>query len=36
LPNQIGWVAVAAYVVAVICGFYAIYHVVFLKFRMDR
>jgi ubiquinone biosynthesis protein len=36
LPKQIGWVAVAAYIVAVICGFYAIYHVVFLKFRMDR
>lgn len=36
MPKQIGWVAVVAYIVAVLCGFYAIYHVVFLKFRMER
>jgi ubiquinone biosynthesis protein len=36
LPDWIGWVAVVGYAVALLCGFYAIYHVVFLKFRMER
>ena len=36
LPKEIGWVAVIAYVVAVLIGFYAIYHVIFLRLRMER
>jgi ubiquinone biosynthesis protein len=36
LPKEVGLLAVVAYVVAALFGFYAIYHVVFLKFRMER
>lgn len=36
LPEQVTWLAIAGYTAAVLCGFYAIYHVIFLKFRMDR
>jgi ubiquinone biosynthesis protein len=36
LPNEVGWIAIAGYTAAVLCGFYAIYHVIFLKFRMGR
>jgi ubiquinone biosynthesis protein len=36
LPKEIGWIAIAGYTAAVLCGFYAIYHVIFLKFRMER
>ncbi|MDD1687405.1 AarF/ABC1/UbiB kinase family protein [Methanoregula sp.] len=36
LPTQISWLAIAGYTAAVLCGFYAIYHVIFLRFRMDR
>ncbi len=36
LPPQITWLAIAGYTAAVLCGFYAIYHVIFLKFRRDR
>ena len=36
LPTQISWLAIAGYTAAVLCGFYAIYHVIFLKFRMER
>jgi ubiquinone biosynthesis protein len=36
LPRAIGWVAILGYTAAVLCGFYAIYHVIFLKFRMER
>ena len=36
LPKEIGWIAVLGYTAAVLCGFYAIYHVIFLKFRMER
>jgi ubiquinone biosynthesis protein len=36
LPEQIGWIAILGYTAAVLCGFYAIYHVIFLKFRMER
>ncbi|MDD1694392.1 MAG: AarF/ABC1/UbiB kinase family protein, partial [Methanoregula sp.] len=36
LPSQITWLAIAGYTAAVLCGFYAIYHVIFLKFRMER
>ncbi|MCX6684350.1 MAG: AarF/ABC1/UbiB kinase family protein [Methanoregula sp.] len=36
LPNEISWIAILGYTAAVLCGFYAIYHVIFLKFRMER
>ncbi|WP_321506138.1 AarF/ABC1/UbiB kinase family protein [uncultured Methanoregula sp.] len=36
LPKQISWIAIAGYTAAVLVGFYAIYHVIFLRFRMDR
>ena len=36
LPKQIIWIAIAGYTAAVLVGFYAIYHVIFLRFRMDR
>jgi ubiquinone biosynthesis protein len=36
LPTEIGWIAILGYTAAVLCGFYAIYHVIFLRFRMER
>ena len=36
LPWWIAYIALAGYTAAVLTGFYAIYHVIFLKFRMDR
>jgi ubiquinone biosynthesis protein len=36
LPKEISWIAILGYTAAVLAGFYAIYHVIFLKFRMDR
>jgi ubiquinone biosynthesis protein len=36
LPDQIAWIAIAGYTAAVLVGFYAIYHVIFLRFRMER
>ena len=36
LPREISWLAIAGYTAAVLCGFYAIYHVIFLRFRMER
>jgi ubiquinone biosynthesis protein len=36
LPKEISWIAILGYTAAVLCGFYAIYHVIFLKFRMER
>ena len=36
LPKEVSWVAILGYTAAVLCGFYAIYHVIFLKFRMER
>ena len=36
LPKEIMWVAILGYTAAVLCGFYAIYHVIFLKFRLER
>jgi ubiquinone biosynthesis protein len=36
LPKEISWVAIFGYTFAVLVGFYAIYHVIFLKFRMGR
>jgi ubiquinone biosynthesis protein len=36
LPQEIGWIAILGYTAAVLCGFYAIYHVIFLRFRMER
>ena len=36
MPKEVMWVAVLGYTAAVLCGFYAIYHVVFLKMRLER
>jgi ubiquinone biosynthesis protein len=36
LPKEVGWIAILGYTAAVLVGFYAIYHVIFLKFRMER
>ncbi|MGA2122596.1 MAG: AarF/ABC1/UbiB kinase family protein [Methanoregula sp.] len=36
LPKEVSWLAIAGYTAAVLCGFYAIYHVIFLRFRMER
>jgi len=36
LPDYIYWVAIFGYTFAVLVSFYAIYHVIFLKFRMGR
>lgn len=36
LPWWISYLALAGYTAAVLTGFYAIYHVIFLKFRMER
>jgi ubiquinone biosynthesis protein len=36
LPDSIYWIAIFGYTMAVLVGFYAIYHVIFLKFRMER
>ncbi len=36
LPREISWIAILGYTAAVLCGFYAIYHVIFLKFRLER
>ena len=36
LPKEISYIAIAGYTAAVLTGFYAIYHVIFLRFRMDR
>ena len=36
LPKEVTWIAIAAFTAAVLTGFYAVYHVVVLKFRMER
>ena len=36
LPREIFWIAILGYTSAVLVGFYAMYHVIFLKFRMGR
>lgn len=36
LPKEISYLAILGYTAAVLCGFYAIYHVIFLKFRLER
>lgn len=36
IPKEVSWIAILGYTAAVLCGFYAIYHVIFLKFRMER
>jgi ubiquinone biosynthesis protein len=36
LPKEVGWIAILGYTAAVLVGFYAIYHVIFLKFRIER
>ncbi len=36
LPSQVTWIAIFGYAAAVVVGFYAIYHVIFLKFRLER
>ncbi|OPY37192.1 MAG: putative ubiquinone biosynthesis protein UbiB [Methanoregula sp. PtaU1.Bin051] len=36
LPNEVTLIAIFGYAAAVVVGFYAIYHVIFLKFRLER
>jgi ubiquinone biosynthesis protein len=36
IPREVLWVAIFGYGAAVLAGFYAVYHVVFLKFRLER
>jgi len=36
MPEWVSYIALAGYTAAVLTGFYAIYHVIFLKFRMER
>ncbi len=36
IPKEVSWIAILGYTAAVLCGFYAIYHVIFLKFHMER
>lgn len=36
IPKEVIWVAILGYTAAVLCGFYAIYHVIFLKLRLER
>ena len=36
LPPQVFWLAILGYSAAVLVGFYSIYHVIFLKFRLER
>jgi len=36
MPKEVMWIAILGYTAAVLCGFYAIYHVIFLKFRLER
>jgi ubiquinone biosynthesis protein len=36
MPKEVMWVAVLGYTAAALCGFYAIYHVIFLKMRLER
>jgi len=36
LPDEVYWIAVFGYAAAVLVGFYSIYHVIFLKFRLER
>jgi ubiquinone biosynthesis protein len=33
LPSQVSWLAIIGYTVAVLIGFYALYHVIFSRFR---
>jgi ubiquinone biosynthesis protein len=36
MPKEVMWIAILGYTAAVLCGFYAIYHVIFLKLRLER
>jgi ubiquinone biosynthesis protein len=36
LPDSIYWIAIFGYTLAVLVGFYAVYHVIFLKFHGGR
>ncbi len=36
VPNEVSWLAIFGYTAALLVGFYAIYHVIFLKFRLER
>jgi ubiquinone biosynthesis protein len=36
LPKEVSYIAILGYTAAVLVGFYAIYHVIFLKFRLER
>ena len=36
MPDWVSWIAIFGYASAAVVGFYAIYHVIFLKFRLER
>ena len=36
IPPQVSWLAVLGYSAAVLVGFYAVYHIASLRFRLDR
>ncbi|MEN6443969.1 MAG: AarF/ABC1/UbiB kinase family protein [Methanoregula sp.] len=36
VPPEVSWIAVAGYSAAVLVGFYAVYHIIFLKFRQEQ
>ncbi|MEI8331818.1 MAG: AarF/UbiB family protein, partial [Methanomicrobiales archaeon] len=36
LPKEVSWLGILGYTAAALVGFYAIYHVIFLKFRMEQ
>jgi ubiquinone biosynthesis protein len=36
LPTEVSWIAVLGYGAAVLAGFYAVYHIAYMKFRQER
>ncbi|OPY36989.1 MAG: hypothetical protein A4E34_00103 [Methanoregula sp. PtaU1.Bin006] len=36
VPPEVSWIAILGYGAAVLVGFYAVYHIIFLKFRQER
>jgi ubiquinone biosynthesis protein len=36
IPTQVSWIAVLGYSAAVLAGFYAIYHIAYMKFRQEE
>jgi ubiquinone biosynthesis protein len=36
LPPEVSWIAMLGYGAAVLVGFYAVYHIIYMKFRQER